>query len=314
MPVSPSISTEGGRLRMVFQRDPVISGAEKFTFDDKTISSLVYDESSGAAELTVHGGAPLLASFANGGRTILVSVAPTHAASAQAAPGSVPGGEAAAPQPVAPVSPEGPKPGEAGELPRSRFLVVVDASHGGEDRGADLGGNLVEKDVALTFARRIRSELQNRGITAVMVRDADTTLPLQQRAEMANAAHAAVFLTVHAGTMGSGVRVYTSMLAPSAEGAVPFVPWETAQARYVTASRAVADGIALELGRRRVPSESLAGPVRPLNNVAAVAVAIEVNAPPSGLRAFHSPNYQLMVASAVADALAAARNRQEPSR
>jgi hypothetical protein len=114
--------------------------------------------------------------------------------------------------------------------------------------------------------------------------------------------------------MGSGVRLYTSMLAPSAEGAVLFVPWETAQARYVTASRAVADGIALELGRRRVPSESLAGPVRPLNNVAAVAVAIEVNAPSSDLRSFHSPNYQLTVASAVADALAAARNRQEPSR
>ena len=112
----------------------------------------------------------------------------------------------------------------------------------------------------------------------------------------------------------SGVRVYTSMLPPSAETSVVFLPWETAQARYVTSSRTVADGIALELGRRRILSESLAAPVRPLNNVAAAAVAIEVSAPAADPRAFHSPNYQLTVAGAVADALAAARSRLEEAR
>jgi N-acetylmuramoyl-L-alanine amidase len=147
-----------------------------------------------------------------------------------------------------------------------------------------------------------------------MLRDADTTLSLQQRAEMANAAHAALFLTVHAGSMGSGVRVYSSMLPPSSEAKVVFLPWETAQARYVNSSHAVADGITLELGRRRVPSESLEAPVRPLNNIAAAAVAIEVNAPLTDTRTFHSPNYQLSVASAVADAVLAARSRQEEAR
>ena len=314
VPVSPAISTEGSRLKMVFARDPVISAAENFSFEDKTISSLAYDESSGAAELTVNGGAPLLASFSNGGRTITVSVAPAQPARAQAAPAASPGAEPAAPQsPLAAVAPGQPKPA-AGEFPHSRFLVVLDASHGGEERGADLSSDLVEKDVTLTFARRIRAELQNRGITALMVRDADTTFPLQQRAEMANAAHAAVFLTIHAGTMGSGVRVYTSMLPPSQEATVVFLPWETAQARYVTASRTVADSITLELGRRRIPSESLAAPVRPLNNVAAVAVALEVNATSSDLRNFHSPSYQLTVAGAVAEALAAVRARLEEPR
>ncbi len=172
----------------------------------------------------------------------------------------------------------------------------------------------MEKDVTLAFARRIRAELQNRGITAVMVRDADTSLALQQRAELANATHAALFLTIHAGTMGSGVRVYTSMLQPSSEAIVVFLPWETAQARYVTSSRTVADGITLELGRRRVPSESLEAPVRPLNNIAAAAVAIEVNVPATDPRALHSPNFQLTVAGAVADAIAAARNRSEEAR
>ena len=50
MPVSPAISTEGGKLKMVFTRDPVVSAAENFSFDDKTITGLSYDESSGAAE------------------------------------------------------------------------------------------------------------------------------------------------------------------------------------------------------------------------------------------------------------------------
>jgi len=315
MPVSPAISTEGGRLKMVFARDPVVSANENFSFDDKTISSLAYDESSGTAELTVSGGAPLLASFSNAGRTITVSVAPTQAACPPAPPTS-PSGEPAAPaSPGTAVAPSGQGTATPGaELPRGRYLVVVDASHGGGERGAALGKDLSEKDVTLAFARRIRGELQNRGITAVMLRDADTALPLQQRAEMANAAHAALFLTVHAGTMGSGVRVYSSMLAPSSEAKVAFLPWETAQARYVNVSHTVADGITLELGRRRVPAESLEAPVRPLNNIAAAAVAIEVNAPAGDTRAFHSPNYQLTVASAVADAVLAARPRLEEPR
>jgi N-acetylmuramoyl-L-alanine amidase len=313
VPVSPAISTEGGRLRMVFARDPVVSANETYSFDDKTITSLTYDESSGAAEMTVSGGAPLLASFSNGGRTITVSVAPTQAAHAPAPPAA--SGEAAgSPSPGAGTAPSEQGRTASAEFPHSRYLVVVDAGHGGEERGAELGNDLLEKDVTLTFARRIRAELQNRGITAVMLRDADTTLSLQQRAEMANAAHAALFLTVHAGSMGSGVRVYSSMLPPSSEAKVVFLPWETAQARYVNSSHAVADGITLELGRRRVPSESLEAPVRPLNNIAAAAVAIEVNAPLTDTRTFHSPNYQLSVASAVADAVLAARSRQEEAR
>ena len=313
MPVSPSISTEGGKLKMVFTRDPVVSATENFSFDDKTISALRYDESSGAAELTVSGSAPLLASFSNGGRTISVSVAPAQAALAQAAPPGAPG-VTATPAPGAAAAPPGQGKTGPAEFPRSRYLVIVDASHGGEERGADLGKGIAEKDVTLAFARRIRAELQNRGITTVMVRDADTALALQQRAEMANAAHAAIFLTIHAGTMGSGVRVYSSMLPPSAEASAVFLPWETAQARYVDSSHALADGITLQLGRRRVPAESLEAPVRPLNNIAAVAIAIEVNAPATNPRAFHSPNFQLTVASAVAEAVLAARTRLEAAR
>jgi len=313
MPVSPSISTEGGKLKMVFVRDPVVSAAENFSFDDKTITALRYDESSGAAELTVSGGAPLLASFSNGGRTITVSVAPTQVARTQTAP-PAPSGEAAAPAPGAAAAPPGQGRAAPAEFPSSRYLVIVDASHGGNERGADLGNGLAEKDITLAFARRIRAELQNRGITTVMVRDADTALALQQRAEMANAAHATLFLTIHAGTMGSGVRVYSSMLTPSAEASVVFLPWETAQARYVNSSHALADGITLQLGRRRVPAESLEAPVRPLNNIAAAAVAIEVNVPAANPRAFHSPNFHLTVASAVADAVVAARTRLEEPR
>jgi len=313
-PVSPAISTEGGRLKMVFARDPVVSSAENFSFDDKTISGLTYDESSGTAELTVSGGAPLLASFSNGGRTITVSVAPAQPARAQTSPPAPPGEAAASASPLAADAPSGQGRAGPAEFPHSRYLVVVDASHGGEERGADLGKGIAEKDVTLAFARRIQSELQNRGITAVLVRDADTSLSLQQRAELANASQAALFLTVHAGTMGSGVRVYSSMLPPSAEASVIFLPWETAQARYVNSSHAMADGITLQLGRRRVPAESLEAPVRPLNNIAAAAVAIEVNVPATDPRVFHSPNFQLTVAGAVADAVLAARTRQEEAR
>src|SRR6266704_3786554 len=89
------------------------------------------------------------------------------------APPPTPGSPKASPAPAPVVA--APAPSAAVHAP-PRFLVVIDAAHGGSERGAAFTPKLVEKDVTLAIARRLRRELENRGISVLMLRDSDATL------------------------------------------------------------------------------------------------------------------------------------------
>src|SRR4051812_7936036 len=99
------------------------------------------------------------------------------------------------------------------ESPRhSDFFVIIDPSHGGYDAGANFGGKLLEKDVTLKLARELKKELDERGIAARMLRDSDVDVSLDRRAEIANEQHAGLYIALHAGGPGRGVRVYAPLL------------------------------------------------------------------------------------------------------
>lgn len=320
-PVNPMISTEPGKLRMTFTHEPVVSGTGTYQFlDDKLISGARFNEVNGAAELTVQANVPVMATFADGGKTIRIVAAPTQAAQAPtpAAPAASPTAAPGAPTPEAttggaqPTSPGAAAGAAAGAL-RQAYLIVVDASHGGEERGAALSDKLAEKEVTLALARKLRGELQARGINALMLRDSDTTLSLGQRAETVNASRAAVYVALHAANMGSGVRVYTAMLPASDAKQQLFIPWETAQAGHTEASRVVADAVAEEIGKRELPSWVVAAPVRPLNNVVTAAIAVEVSLPGPQVDTLSSANYQQQVAAAIASGIADARSKLDPN-
>ncbi|MGC2198409.1 MAG: hypothetical protein WA628_27305, partial [Terriglobales bacterium] len=90
-PVNPTIATEPGKLRMSFQREPVVApGTPTLTFNDTAIPSAAYSESNGVAEITVNGTVPLMASFSNDGRTITIAPLSQQMAS-QAPPAALPG-------------------------------------------------------------------------------------------------------------------------------------------------------------------------------------------------------------------------------
>lgn len=309
-PVNPTISTGAGALRMIFTRDPVVSWAEKFSFNDRLIPSAVYSESAGAAVLTVHGTAPLLATFSNGGRTITIA----------AAPGTAPPTLAVAPSPVAPLEVPAPVPAPASQpaLPvagyRPRFLVVIDPGHGGDDRGATLTPQLAEKDVTLALGRRLRAELQNRGFNTVLLRDGDLTLSPEQRAQASNGARAAVYISLHADVMGTGVRVYTSLLPPVQPHPAAFLPWESAQAGYLESSRILANAILEAVSKKEISVAMLPAPVAPLNNIAAAAVAVEVAPARPDVNSLTQAAYQQAVVTAIAGALAQARPQLEAAR
>ena len=90
-PVNPTISTEPGKLRMVFKHDPLVSpGSQSIAFDSKIITHAEYSENNGAAEFDVTATEPLMASFSSDRKTITVSVI-QQAASGSGTP-ATPGG------------------------------------------------------------------------------------------------------------------------------------------------------------------------------------------------------------------------------
>lgn len=204
--------------------------------------------------------------------------------------------------------------------------MVIDASHGGDEVGATLSDDLTEKDVTLSLARRLRNELQARGIPTMMLRDNDSTLSVDDRAAAANAARPTLYIAVHAGSMGHGIRVYTSVLNgnenteryPGAGVKVKagFLPWETAQAGSVENSRTIAKSVSEQLNLSKIHASWSPAPVRPLNNIASPAIALEISPDlkHDDVSYLANPNYQQTVAIGVATALVNARGKMEENR
>jgi N-acetylmuramoyl-L-alanine amidase len=188
--------------------------------------------------------------------------------------------------------------------PAAPPLVMIDAAHGGNDSGALLNPAVPEKDVTLMFARRLRQELGSRGISATVIRDNDATLSTDQRAALVNAAGPALYLAIHATSLGNGLTIYTSMLPEGSSDRGPFINWRTAQAPSLGRSLWVGQQIAAAIRKDRFPVRMLPAPLRPLNNVTAPALAIEIASADGNILQLASTDYQQMVCAALASALA----------
>ncbi len=297
-PVNPLIATEPGGLRMTFSHEPLVAPASPtLTFGNKMITSANYSESSGNAVVSVNASVPVMATFSNDGRT--VTVAPTSA------PAQIPSATSAPAPATVPVQP----PVAAVPQIQRRYFAVVDASHGGDDHGETLSPALLEKDVTVAFARSLRQELESRGITTLVLRDSDANLSLDQRAVFANADRAAIYIALHAASSGHGVRVYTALLPYAEDDRGPFRSWSIAQRPALSMSRTAAGAVVGEMQKRQIPVRSFPAPLRPLNNVTGAAIAIEVAPQGSDVTQLTAPDYQQLITSAVATAIAANRDQ-----
>jgi N-acetylmuramoyl-L-alanine amidase len=74
--------------------------------------------------------------------------------------------------------------------------VVLDPGHGGHDKGA-VSRYGYEKNFALDVARKLRPLLQAKGLRVIMTREGDYFVPLEVRAQIANAARDSIFVSIH---------------------------------------------------------------------------------------------------------------------
>jgi N-acetylmuramoyl-L-alanine amidase len=164
--------------------------------------------------------------------------------------------------------------------------------------------------VTLAFAHLLRQELESRGITTLILRDSDANLSLDDRASFANTTHAAIYLALHATSTGHGVRLYTAMIPyGESEDRGPFHSWQTAQSSSLSLSQLAAAGLADSLKKIEVPVRTLTAPLRPLTNVTTAAVAVEVAPPASDVSTLTSPDYQQLIAGALANGIFAMRQQ-----
>ena len=92
------------------------------------------------------------------------------------------------------------------------ITVVIDAGHGGHDRGGIPGQSVAEKEMTLDVAQRLRNVLAASGYRVVMTRDSDVFVPLGTRVAIANSYRNAIFVCIHFNATkragASGIETY----------------------------------------------------------------------------------------------------------
>ncbi|MHB9038196.1 MAG: N-acetylmuramoyl-L-alanine amidase [Armatimonadota bacterium] len=98
-------------------------------------------------------------------------------------------------------------------------LIVIDPGHGGNQKGACCA-DVVEKDLNLTIARELEAALQAQGARTILTRSTDIAMGLAARPEMALAAGADFFVSIHCNSNGTknsatGIETYYHSYEPS---------------------------------------------------------------------------------------------------
>jgi len=104
------------------------------------------------------------------------------------------------------------RPAVGPEGSRPSTTVVIDAGHGGFDRGGIPRQRVSESMMNLDVAQRLKTILQSYGYRVVMTRDSDVFIPLGTRVAIANSNPNAIFVCIHFNatprSSASGIETY----------------------------------------------------------------------------------------------------------
>ncbi|MGI6548599.1 MAG: N-acetylmuramoyl-L-alanine amidase family protein [Syntrophomonadales bacterium] len=79
----------------------------------------------------------------------------------------------------------------------SKGYIALDPGHGGEGSPGCVYGGLLERDITLELALRIKEKLVKQGYTVIMTREVDETVTLEERAEIVNRSGADLCISFH---------------------------------------------------------------------------------------------------------------------
>jgi N-acetylmuramoyl-L-alanine amidase len=123
--------------------------------------------------------------------------------------------------------------------------IVLDAGHGGDDEGARGAHGIVEKELVLDVARRLRAQLRDAGLHVVLTRERDVYVPLEQRTTIANEARGDLFISIHANAAPArearGIETFFLSLEASDDAARQVAARENAAFRDLTVPAVAGD-------------------------------------------------------------------------
>lgn len=195
---------------------------------------------------------------------------------------------------------------------RAVRTVVIDPAHGGHDTGT-VTPYAREADVALVVALKLGAELKKRGYEVVYTQEHNQYMSPQSRVDKANAAPAAIFVSLHLNSGRSDVKgsqVYT--VAPQEKGVKPLPGHDFSQSSIALAlalqSSLVEKAETEDGGCRRAHYS-------PLNSLRCPGVIVELGYatnPEEGTR-LSTDEYQLKLAGALADGVDAFARVMNPA-
>ncbi len=239
-------------------------------------------------------------------------------------------------------------PQQPSPVPESPLTVVIDPGHGGAETGAIGPGGVQEKQATLEISRKLAATLPRLiSCRAVLTRDGDSLVPLDDRTSVANHEKADLFLSIHTNSSripgARGSETYYLSLeasdklaqeaanreneaAASADPTPPgsetdqdldFILWDLAQTAHLKESSELAEAIQNELnvvsgtenrGIKQAPFRVLVGATMP-----AVLIEIAFISNAEEEKKLASPEFQQGVADAIARAVADFFARRRPN-
>ncbi|HEX4954196.1 MAG TPA: N-acetylmuramoyl-L-alanine amidase [Thermoanaerobaculia bacterium] len=107
-------------------------------------------------------------------------------------------------QAAAAVLPASTVPVDSAVFPLAVRHIAIDPGHGGQNLGTHLSGGLSEKEITLDIGQRLAERLREGGFFVTLTRDDDRFVSLRDRAAIANAAGADIFVSIHVNWIADG--------------------------------------------------------------------------------------------------------------
>lgn len=157
--------------------------------------------------------------------------------------------------------------------------VVIDPGHGGPDKGKVGPSGILEKDVNLEIAERLKQILEDElDLNVILTREDDRLVPLHRRTEVANQNDADLFISIHCngwfGGQASGFETFflspaktewdaevarvenasagfeEAKVSSEAFDDLNFILWDLVQNEYINESSTLAELVQVELAER----------------------------------------------------------------
>ena len=281
-PIRLSVTRDASQNRAVLKIEPgpIDPLRERLDPRDRLVRSIAFDDTDGSPKIVAEttelvGDIRVTAAEAN--HVYFVDFARNTPTT-----GNVPAPTGPAPLPGTDARPD------ATPVLRAIRVIVIDPGHGGADYGGESEGTL-EKDLTLAIARRLRTSLQSRlGTTVLLTRDSDVELSNEARSAVANNNQADLFISLHIGysanQLDSGSSVYVmkddfaTNFSPAATRDRLFLPWYLGYRTSRNASQQIARMFQEELSKA-VPGWKFPlrnGPLAVLASATMPALALEI--------------------------------------